>query len=56
MAVGIAGVSPRFRFKRQAGEGHLQPELTQHIVKNVVVVVAQLAGHNLQRHVTVARW
>ena len=33
MAVGIAGVSPRFRFKRQAGEGHLQPEMTQHVVK-----------------------
>ena len=28
MAVGIAGVSARFRFKGQAGEGHLQPELT----------------------------
>ena len=52
MAVGIAGVSARFRFKRQAGEGHLQPELTQHVVEDVVVVIAQFAGHDLQRHVT----
>ena len=54
VAVGIAGVSARFRFKRQAGVGHFQPELAQHVVENVVVVIAQLAGHDLQRHVAVA--
>lgn len=55
MAVGIAGVSARFWFKWQAGEGHLQPELTQHIVEDVVVVVAQFAVHYLQRYVTIAQ-
>lgn len=56
MAVGIAGIRARFWFKRQAGVGHLQPKLAQHVVENVIVVIAQLAGHHLQRHVAVARW
>ena len=55
MAVGIAGVSARFRFKRQAGEGYLQTELTQHVVEDVVVMVAQFARHDLQRYVAVAK-
>lgn len=56
MAVGIAGIGARFRFKRQGVEGHLQPERAQHVVENVIVVIAQFAGHDLQRHVAVARW
>ncbi|KAI3491523.1 hypothetical protein L1887_44144 [Cichorium endivia] len=55
VAVGIAGIRARFRFKRQAGVGHLQTELAQHVVENVVVVIAQLAGRDLQRHVAVAQ-
>ena len=55
MAVGIAGIGARFRFKRQGVEGHLQPERAQHVVENVIVVIAQFAGHDLQRHVAVAQ-
>ena len=55
VAVGIAGVCTRFRFKRQRGVCDLQPELTQHVVEDVIVVIAQLTWHDLQRDVAVTQ-
>jgi hypothetical protein len=54
MTVAFAGVSAGFRLERQLAKGHRQAELAQHIVQHVIVMVAQLARHNLQRYVTVA--
>ena len=54
MTVALAGVSAGFRLERQLAKGHRQAELAQHIVQHVIVMVAQLARHNLQRYVTVA--
>lgn len=54
MTVALAGVSAGFRLERQLAKGHRQAELAQHIVQHVIVMVAQLARHDLQRHVTVA--
>lgn len=36
-------------------EIHGQTKLAQHIVQDVIVMIAQLAGHNLQRHVAIAK-
>ena len=54
VAVAFAGVGAGFRFKRQMRESDLQAELAQHIVQHMIVVIAQLSGHDLQRNVAVA--
>ena len=48
-------VSTRLRFERRVLDQYLKPQTPHHVIKNMVVLVANPAFTDLQRHMPVAK-